>query len=65
MKWRGSYTVEAAVLVPLLIWTMATAMCIGINLLKEVRSEHEEEQIAELWAVDSFYRYQVLKEVTE
>ena len=65
MKWKGSYTVEAAVLVPLLIWTMVTAMCIGINLLKEVRSEHEEEQIAELWAVDSFYRYQVLKEVTE
>ena len=63
MKWRGSYTVEAALIVPIMIWTMAVAMCTGIELLKEVREEHEEKQIEELWAIDSFYRYQVLKEV--
>ena len=63
MKWRGSYTVEAALIVPILIWTMMAAMCTGIELLKEVRAEHEEKQIEDLWAVDSFYRYQVLKEV--
>ena len=58
MKWRGSYTVEAALIVPILIWTMMAAMCTGIELLKEVRAEHEEKQIE-----DSFYKYQVLKEV--
>ncbi len=63
MKWRGSYTVEAALIVPILIWTMMAAMCTGIELLKEVRAEHEEKQIEDLWAVDSFYKYQVLKEV--
>ena len=45
MKWRGSYTVEAAVIIPVLIWTMAAAMCTGIDLLHEVREEHEEKQI--------------------
>ena len=44
MKWRGSYTVEAAVIIPVLIWTMAAAMCTGIDLLHEVREEHEEKQ---------------------
>ena len=45
MKWRGSYTVEAAVIIPVLIWTMAAAMCTGIDLLNEVRGEHEEKQM--------------------
>ena len=39
MKWRGSYTVEAAVIIPVLIWTMAAAMCTGIDCcMKYVRS---------------------------
>ena len=38
MKWRGSYTVEAAVIIPVLIWTMAAAMCTGIDLLHEAVS---------------------------
>ena len=63
MKWRGSYTVEAAVIIPVLIWTMAAAMCTGIDLLHEVREEHEEKQMEDMWAVDSFYQYQILKEV--
>ena len=63
MKWRGSYTVEAAVIIPVLIWTMAAAMCTGIDLLHEVREEHEEKQIEDMWAVDSFYQYQMLIEV--
>ena len=62
MKWRGSYTVEAAVIIPVLIWTMAAAMCTGIDLLNEVRGEHEEKQMEDMWAVDSFYQYQILKE---
>lgn len=48
MKWRGSYTVEAAVIIPVLIWTMAAAMCTGIDLLHEVREEHEEKQIEDI-----------------
>lgn len=64
-KWKGSYTVEAAVLVPILIGTMAFAMCMGISLLEDIRGEHEEQKIETMWAVDEFYNYQVLKEVTD
>ena len=35
----------------------------GSDLLHEVREEHEEKQIEDMWAVDSFYQYQTLKEV--
>ena len=43
MKWRGSYTVEAAVIIPVLIWTMAAAMCTGIDLLHEVYDRKDQE----------------------
>ena len=64
-KWRGSYTVEAAIIVPIMIWTMAIAMCTGITMHQEIQCEHEETQIQDLWAVETFYKYQVLKEVTK
>lgn len=64
-KWKGSYTVEAAIIVPIMIWTMAIAMCTGITMYQEIQSEHEEAYIQDLWAVEAFYKYQVLKEVTK
>ena len=64
-KWKGSYTVEAAIIVPIMIWTMAIAMCTGITMWQQIQNEHEEAQIQELWAVEAFYKYQVLKEVTK
>lgn len=63
--WKGSYTVEAAVVVPILIWTMATGIGIGIDLLKEVRSQQEGQQVEQMWEVERFYTYQALKGVTE
>lgn len=63
--WKGSYTVEAAVLLPILIGTMAIAMCMGISLLEDIRREQEQKRIETLWVVDEFYNYQVLKEVTD
>ena len=64
-KWRGSSTKEAAVIIPVVIWTIAAAVCTGIDLLHEVRGEHEEKQMEDMWSVDSFYQYQTLKEVNK
>lgn len=64
-QWKGSYTVEAAVLFPILIGTMAIAMCMGISLFEEIRGEQEQQRIEALWAVDEFYNYQMVKEVTD
>ena len=62
-KWKASYTVEASYIVPLFIFAMALAMRIGICCYEEVRDEKEQEQIADMWEVKEFYKYQSLNEV--
>jgi hypothetical protein len=64
-KAKASYTVEAAVLVPLLIAVMALAMRIGILLCGEIKEEKETDALEEMWEVEDFYRYQVIKEVAD
>lgn len=64
-KWKGSYTVEAAFIVPLLIGVMAFAMRLGIALYLEIKNEKEGEAVADMWEVEEFYKYQMIKEVTD
>jgi hypothetical protein len=64
-KAKASYTVEAAVLVPLLIGVMVLAMRIGILLCGEVKETNEAKAMEEMWEVEDFYRYQVIKEVAD
>lgn len=62
-KWKASYTVEAAFIVPLLIGAMALAMRLGISLYTEVKNDKEGEAVSSMWEVDEFYKYQILKEI--
>jgi hypothetical protein len=63
MRWKASYTVEAAVIVPILIGVMALAMRIGILLCQEVKEINEAESLEQMWEVEEFYRYQAIGEV--
>jgi hypothetical protein len=63
MRWKASYTVEAAVIVPILIAVMALAMRIGILLCQEVKEINEAESLEQMWEVEEFYRYQAIGEV--
>jgi hypothetical protein len=60
---KASYTVEAAVIVPVMIAVMALAMRIGILLCQEVKAEKEAESLEQMWDVEEFYRYQTIGEV--
>jgi hypothetical protein len=60
---KASYTVEAAVIVPLAISVMALAMRIGILLCQEVKQENESESLSLMWEVEDFYKYQAVEEV--
>lgn len=62
-KWKGSYTVEASIIVPLAIGVLALAMKMGISCYQEIRREKEQERIVELWEVQDFYRNQMRKEI--
>jgi hypothetical protein len=64
-RYKASYTVEAAVIIPIAIAVMALAMRIGILLCQEVKTEKEEESLTQMWEVEEFYRYQTVREVTD
>lgn len=64
-RWKASYTVEAAFIVPVLIGAMALAMRLGMALFIEVRDDKEGEAVATMWEVDEFYKYQILEEVAD
>lgn len=61
---RGSYTVEAAILIPLLILLMTGGIKIAIGLYQEIKAEKALEDLTEFWAVDDFYFEQGIMEVT-
>lgn len=62
-RWRGSYTVEASVIVPIVLWAMALAMQTGIAMYQEIESQKEQENLEDMWEVNDFYTYQTVKEV--
>lgn len=62
-RWRAVYSVEASIVVPLLIYAMALAMKLGVCMYQEIAAQTEQESAAEIWGVDSFYTYQALREV--
>lgn len=61
-KIKGSYTVEAALTMPILLFTIALGMKIGLLLYQEIRNEREQELVEELWEVEDFYRNQWISE---
>ncbi|SFG06068.1 hypothetical protein SAMN04487761_10333 [Lachnospiraceae bacterium C7] len=55
LKAKGSYTIEAAILVPLLIVVFMTSIKLGITLYQEIESEKEDQKIVNMWEVKDFY----------
>ena len=60
---KGSYTVEGAIIIPIFIVILAIAMKMGLVLYNEMKEESSYEYATDMWLVDDFYNYQVLKEV--
>lgn len=60
---KGSYTVEGAIIIPIFIVMLAIAMKMGLVLYNEMKEDSSYEYATDMWLVDDFYNYQVLKEV--
>ena len=60
---KGSYTVEGAIIIPIFIVMLAIAMKMGLVLHNEMKADSSYEYATDMWLVDDFYNYQVLKEV--
>lgn len=60
---KGSYTVEAAIIIPIFIFIMAVSIRAGIKLYQDIALQTEQKIVENMWVVDDFYRYQLGKEV--
>ena len=60
---KGSYTAEGAIIIPIFIVMLAIAMKMGLVLYNEMKEDSSYEYATDMWLVDDFYNYQVLKEV--
>lgn len=62
---NGSYTVEGAIVIPIFIFMMAIVMKMGLLLYQEIKTDTSYETAIDMWLVDDFYNYQVVKEVVD
>lgn len=62
---NGSYTVEGAIIIPIFIFMMAVVMKMGLLLYQEIKTDTSYETATDMWLVDEFYNYQVVKEVVD
>ena len=62
---KGSYTIEAAVWIPLLMLVVLLSLQTGIKLYQEVAYRTYSEKLKSLNIVQEFYSYQILKELAQ
>lgn len=61
--WKASYTVEASLVVPIMLWVFALAMQTGITMHEEIVEQQNIE--FELWEVKEFYKFQSVGELID
>ena len=52
---KGSYTIEASIIVPMFLFTVATGMKISMSLYNELKKEKEYEITENMDILDKFY----------
>lgn len=62
-KWKASYTVEASLVVPIVLGVFALTMQMGITLHEEI--EEENGIAVELCGVKEFYFYQAMEVILD
>lgn len=63
MYHMGSFTIEATILVPLLLFMMMTTLRIGIAFFQESATRDVYPELEKLDIVAEFYNYQIIGEI--
>jgi len=61
--YKGSYTIEAAIYIPLILFMLFCCVDIAIDYWQESRERVVNEKLQELDIVKEFYTYQIIDEV--
>ena len=63
VRQKGSYTIEAALWIPLLLTVIYISLEMGIDLYQEIKNATYSKRTQSLDIVQEFYNYQVLEEI--
>lgn len=61
--YKGSYTVEAAIYIPMILFLLFQSLEIAIDCWQKSREREVYEALQELDVVKEFYGYQIIDEV--
>lgn len=56
MRKKGSYTIEAAILIPIYLFAVGTILHMAFSLYGQIKEQREENASVTYWAVRDFYR---------
>ena len=62
---KGSFTVEASIYVPLVLFLIMNVLSTGIDFFQQSRERNKTISETEIDIVQEFYNYQNLKEIGE
>ena len=64
-KYKGSYTIEAAIYIPIILCIMFQSVNLSIDFWQKSKTREVYEGLQNLDATKEFYTYQILVEVGE
>lgn len=62
---KGSYTIEAAIYIPIILFLLFGSVDLGIQYWQRSRERNINPKVEELDIVQEFYGYQILEEIGE
>lgn len=62
-KLKGSYTIEAAIYIPIILFIMCQTLQIAIDYWQDSRDREVNRVLQELDIVKEFYSYQIMDEI--
>lgn len=62
-KYKGSYTIEAAIYIPIVLFVLFQSLEIAIDFWQQSRDREIYQKLQDLDVVEEFYGYQILEEL--
>jgi hypothetical protein len=62
---KGSFTIEASIYIPMVLFLMANVLSVGIGFFQEAKGRSVNPEIESLDIVKEFYNYQILEDIKE
>lgn len=62
-KLKASYTIEAAIYIPIIVFILCQSVRISIDFWQQSRDREVSQTLQEMDLVQDFYKYQIIEEL--